>query len=237
MRQMERKFDGVAFDVDGTLYANSQFYVRILPFLIREFPLILAWGRARNALRKSDVPVFPAGDFYEKQAALMGRYLGTEPEALRERLDALVYRGWEGIFKRVPLFPYLQDTLRYFRNSGLRLGVLSDLPPDRKLEYLGLAGIWDAQLCSELSGGLKPGKAPFLALAEKMGLPPERILYVGNSVSCDVRGSKSAGMKAALIVPSLRRGRRSGGRSGGKWAGYADFVFSSYRQLSLYVLS
>jgi putative hydrolase of the HAD superfamily len=234
---MERKFDGVAFDLDGTLYANYQFYARILPFLIKEFPLILAWGRARSVIRKTNVSSLSVEDFYEKQAALMGKYLGKEPGPLRARHEALVYRGWEDIFKRIPLFPYLPETLREFRAAGLRLGVLSDLPPDRKLENLGLSGVWDAQLCSELSGGLKPNKTPFLALAGEMGLLPERILYVGNSVSYDVLGSKSAGMKSALIVPSLRRGRCSGGRPGGRWAGYADFVFSSYRQLSLYVLS
>jgi putative hydrolase of the HAD superfamily len=233
---MKKKFDGVAFDLDGTLYANYQFYIRILPFVIKEFSLIMAWGKARNTIRKTNVSSLAAGDFYERQAALMGEYLKKEPSALRARHEALVYRGWEDVFKRITLFPYLQETLREFRDSGIKLGVLSDLPPDRKLENLGLAGIWDAQLCSELSGGLKPNKTPFLVLAEKMRLPPGRILYVGNSVSYDVLGSKSVGMKAALIVPSLRRGRRSGGRPGGKRAGYADFVFSSYRQLSFYVL-
>jgi putative hydrolase of the HAD superfamily len=234
---MGKKFDGVAFDLDGTLYANYQFYVRILPFVIKEFPLILAWGRARNAIRKTNISSLSAGDFYEKQAALMGEYLKKEPGALRARHETLVYRGWEEVFRRIPLFPDLPETLRKFRDSGIKLGVLSDLPPERKLENLGLSGMWDVQLCSELSGGLKPNKTPFLALAEKMRLPPERILYVGNSVSYDVLGSKSAGMKAALIVPSLLRRRRSGGRSGGKRTGYADFVFSSYRQLLLYVLS
>jgi putative hydrolase of the HAD superfamily len=234
---MNRKFDGVAFDLDGTLYANHQFYIRILPFVIKELPLIMAWGKARNTIRKTNTAALPADAFYERQAALMGEYLKKEPGLVRARHEELVYRGWEEVFKRVPLFPGVKETLREFRASGLRLGLLSDLPPGRKLENLGLSGIWDAELCSELSGGLKPGKAAFLALAEEMRLPPGRILYVGNSVSYDVLGSKNAGMHAALIAHSLLRGRRSGGRPGGKRAGYADFVFSSYRQLSFYVLN
>jgi putative hydrolase of the HAD superfamily len=233
---MKKNFDGVAFDLDGTLYANYQFYVRILPFVIKELPLITAWGKARNTIRRTGANL-SGGDFYKKQAALMGEYLGKEPGALRARHEALVYRGWEEVFKRIPLFPHLKETLREFHGAGLKLGVLSDLPPERKLENMGLSGFWDTQLCSELSGGLKPNKTAFLVLAEKMGLPPERILYVGNSIRYDVLGSKSAGLKAALIVPSLLRRRRSGGRTGGKRAGYADFVFSSYRQLSNYVLN
>jgi putative hydrolase of the HAD superfamily len=234
---MGKKIDGIAFDLDGTLYANYQFYVRVLPFVIKEFPLVLAWGKARNTIRKANISSLTAEEFYDRQAALMGEYLKKDPGAVRVRHEALIYRGWEEVFKRIPLFPDLKETLREFRDSGIKLGVLSDLPPDRKLENLGLSGIWDVQLCSELSGGLKPNKTPFLTLAEKMGLPPERILYVGNSVSYDVLGSKNAGMKAALIVPSLLRRRRSGGRPGGERAGYADFVFSSYRQLLLYVLN
>jgi putative hydrolase of the HAD superfamily len=233
---MGKNFDGVAFDLDGTLYANYQFYVRILPFVLKELPLITAWGRARNAIRKIN-PDLSGGEFYEKQAALMGKYLRKDPGALRARHEALVYRGWEEVFKRIPLFPYLKETLREFRGAGLKLGVLSDLPPEQKLENMELSGIWDVRICSELSGGLKPNKTPFLVLAEKMGLPPGRVLYVGNSVSYDITGSKSAGMKAALIVPSPLRRRRSGGRPGGKRAAYADFVFSSYRQLSKYVLN
>jgi putative hydrolase of the HAD superfamily len=197
----------------------------------------MAWGKARNAIRRTNTGSLSAGAFYEKQAVLMGEILKTEPNALRARHEALVYRGWEEVFKRIPLFPNVREVLTEFRARKIKLGILSDVPPDRKLENLGLSGLWDVQLCSEVSGGLKPNKTPFLALAEKMRLEPERILYVGNSVSYDVRGSKSIGMKAALIVPSLLRRRRSGGHPGGKRAGYADFVFSSYRQLSLYVLS
>jgi putative hydrolase of the HAD superfamily len=234
---MGKRFDGVAFDFDGTLYANHQFYARILPFVIKEFPLLMAWGRARSTMRKAGGPALSAGAFYERQAALMGEFLGKEPAALRARLDALVYRGWEEVFKRVPLFPDVKETLREFRGAGIKLGMLSDVPPDRKLENMGLSSIWDAQLCSEVSGGLKPNKTAFLALTEKMLLPPERILYVGNSVSLDVLGARGAGMKAALITPSLLRRRRSGGRPGGKRDGCADFVFSSYRQLSIYVLN
>jgi putative hydrolase of the HAD superfamily len=234
---MAKKFDGVAFDLDGTLYANYQFYIRILPFVIKEFPLLMAWGKARTVIRKTNTERLSAEAFYEKQAALMGEALKTEPNALRARHEALIYRGWEDVFKRIPLFPYVKDVLARFRDSGIKLGLLSDVPPDRKLENLGLSGLWDAQLCSEVSGGLKPNKAPFLALAETMRLPPERILYVGNSVSYDVLGAKSAGLKAGLIVPSLLRGRRFGGHPGGKRAGYADFIFSSYRQLSSYVLN
>jgi putative hydrolase of the HAD superfamily len=233
---MTRKFDGIAFDFDGTLYANHRFYVRIVPFLLRHWPFIAAWGRARNAMRKNIIETYSSEGFYENQARLMAGYLGNDAKAVQEKLDRLVYRGWEEIFGVIPLFPHAKEAVEAFHAAGFKMGILSDVPPDRKLDLMGLGGLWDVKLCSENCGGLKPAHAPFLALAEKMGLPPERILYVGNSVPYDIKGSKNVGMKAALLAPMIPRNLKKAGHSGGRREGYADFVFSSYRQLSAFVL-
>jgi putative hydrolase of the HAD superfamily len=93
---------------------------------------------------------------------------------------------------------------------------------------MGLDGYWDTILCSELTGRMKPHPLPFLILARQMGMPPERILYVGNSVRYDITGAKGAGMKAALVTRSIIKKIRRPGN--------ADFVFSDYRQLSRYVI-
>jgi putative hydrolase of the HAD superfamily len=117
--------------------------------------------------------------------------------------------------------------VRPWRNSldGLKLGLLSDFPPEKKLEYLNVDDLWDAVLCSELTGRLKPDPAPFLELSRALGVSCERILYVGNSVSYDVVGAKGVGMKTALIASRFRKNAQ------------ADFVFSDYRQLRRYVLT
>jgi putative hydrolase of the HAD superfamily len=111
------------------------------------------------------------------------------------------------------------------KKSGLKLAVLSDFPLGGKLACLRLAGMWDAELCSEEIGALKPHRLPFLRLAESLDLPPERILYVGNNPKYDIAGAKNAGMKTALrcFCPTLR-GQK------------ADFAFNDYRSLQDYVL-
>jgi putative hydrolase of the HAD superfamily len=222
---MRNDIDGVAFDLDGTLYPNYRFYIRLLPFILKEHKLLRAMGKARNHLRK----IFSPGDFYECQARIMADILKSDPQSVHERLERLIYRGWEPIFKRVKLYSHVKETLRALREGGVKLGLLSDFPPESKLENLGLGGLWDTVLCSENVGRLKPDPAPFLALAERMNIKPERLLYVGNSVTYDIIGAKQVGMKAALIGLFFRGNRRR--RSG------ADFVFSDYRQLCDYVLS
>jgi len=230
------KFPAVAFDLDGTLYPNYRLNFRLIPFIIREQRLLRALRRARIQLRKSGGE--KTGDnFYEAQAKIMGEILGESAENVMEKMEKLVYRGWEDNFKKIRLFPHVTETLDALRKNGITLGLLSDFPPETKLENLGISGYWNTVLCSEREGFLKPDSAAFLEIAKRMGAPPEKILYVGNSVSYDVAGAHKAGMKAALIraLPFLpgREKRPSAAPDARK----ADFIFSDYRQLRDYVLN
>ena len=230
------KFTAIAFDLDGTLYPNYRLYVRLIPFLLKKQRLLRAMDKARTRLRNSGGN-YPAEsgarqdrgtDFYRRQARFMGEILGENEEKVLEETERLIYRGWEGLFKTIKLFPHAREILDTFRGEGLTMGLLSDFPPKTKLKYLGIDGYWDAVMCSEETGYLKPDRTPFLELAEKMKTLPGRILYVGNSVSYDVAGANAAGMKTALIWPTWRK-RRGLNQ-------LADFVFNDYRQLRDYVL-
>ena len=218
------RFSAVAFDLDGTLYPDSQLFFRLVPFLCKNQRLLRAMGKARTQLRNSGNY---GGDFYELQARAMGEILGEDAEKVRETTDRLIYRGWVPLFKKVKLFPHLRETLDAFRAAGIRMGVLSDFPPKAKLEIMGLADYWDVMLCSEESGRLKPDPVSFLEMARKLEKQPEEILYVGNKVSYDVEGAHSAGMKAALILPQWKKRPSTAA---------PVFVFSDYRQLRDYVL-
>jgi putative hydrolase of the HAD superfamily len=226
--EMPRKIEGVAFDLDGTLYPNYRLYIRIIPFIFREYRLLWAMGKARDRLRAGAEGDGKGGGFYESQARIMAAVLGQAPATVKERTEKLIYRGWEPLFRKIRPYPHVRETLALLRREGLKLGLLSDFPPEIKLEYLGLGEQWDALLCSEATGRLKPDPVPFLALADALALPPEKILYVGNSIAYDILGAKRAGMPAALVSSGLCKKRR--------FTGGADFVFSDYRQLSAYVL-
>jgi len=232
---MRQDIDAAAFDLDGTLYPNYRLYIRLVPFAIREYRLLSALGRAREALRAGDAAsagpgagphVWPKGAFYQAQARVMAGMLGEDPAAVEARIEALIYRGWEPLFREIRLFPHVRETLAALRGAGLKTGLLSDFPPAAKLERLGLGGLWDAVLCSEEVGRLKPDPAPFAALADALGTEPGRIIYVGNSLRYDIRGARRSGLRAALIHPFPPLAPK----------GEADFVFSSYRQLRRYLL-
>jgi putative hydrolase of the HAD superfamily len=227
-----KRFAAVAFDLDGTLYPNYRFYIRLAPFVLREPRLMIAFGRARNRLRAGKAEN-GSGDFYDRQARFMAEFLREPPEELKEKVRRLIYRGWEPIFKKIKLYPQVKETLRAIKTGGIKLGLLSDFPPEEKLRHLGIHELWDTVLCSEIIGELKPDPLSFGELARRLELPPEKILYVGNSFSYDVAGAKRAGMGAAWIRP----GRKNPSSGGVLPEGGADFVFSGYRQLCDYVLS
>ncbi|MDR2184308.1 MAG: HAD family hydrolase [Treponema sp.] len=234
---MRKNLDGVAFDLDGTLYPNYRLYVRLLPFLVSKLPLLAAMGKARTALRTEAAGEEAAGslgktgagyDFYAAQARIMAESLKAESGSIQEKTERLIYRGWEPLFKKIRPCAYVRETLEALKAGGLRLGLLSDFPPETKVINMGLGGLWDIAICSESTGRLKPSPAPFLELIRRMELPPERILYVGNSLPYDIIGAAKTGMKTALFAPASKK------RS---LKGKADFVFSDYRQLRDFVLT
>jgi putative hydrolase of the HAD superfamily len=222
----------IAFDLDGTLYPNFSLNVRLAPFVLRHGRLLAAFGMARKQIRREQAlkdSLLPnASAFYDYQARLCAERLGAEAEQMRRQIEKLIYRGWEAHFLKIRLFPHVRELLAELREKCFRLALLSDFPPQQKLENLGLAGLWDVVLCSEETGAIKPALRPFQVLAKELGCAPEQILYVGNSAPYDVFGARRAGMKTALFT------KFHGGMAGGKTR--ADFTFSDYRKLRDFVL-
>ena len=226
------QFAAVAFDLDGTLYPNFSLYWRLTPFMCMHGRMLLQFGKARDQIRREQelAPAAFRKDFYRYQALLTAERLNADPEQIGEEIERLIYRGFEPHFKKIKLFPHAKELLDELRAASFKLGMLSDFPPKVKLKNLGIEGCWDAVLCSEEAGAIKPAMRPFAALAEALACPPGQILYVGNSARYDVAGAKRAGMKTALVT---RRGRQP---SAADPARRADFSFNDYRQLRDFVL-
>ena len=245
---MRPGISAVGFDLDGTLYPNYALYGRLLPFILSEFRLMRAFGRTRDIFHEIPEHGCPqrgrelakkiAGvnrDFYTDQAVVTADMLGADAEYVRNKLEVSVYRGWEPHFRKIKLYRGVRQALDAFKAGGLKLGLLSDFPPEIKIKHLGLDAYWDAVLCTEVVGALKPDPLSFIKLAQALDTEPSRILYVGNSYRYDIVGAKQAGMYAALIDRRpLRLPLRD---ASGKNSCKPDFVFRDYRQLINFMLS
>ena len=210
----------VAFDVDGTLYPNASMYLHSLGLAAANIRLLKTLEQVRAELRAQPDA---SDDFHRVQARLVAAHLGLSPERAYALIEGRVYTRWYKIFKKLRPFRGLAEAVGEFHNAGLKLGVLSDFPIRHRLEDLGLTGPWDCAFSSEETGYLKPHPQAFLVLADRLGLPPSDILYVGNSYSYDVLGAAAAGMPCAHLTSSPRPGSQ------------AVLSFSRYEQLRNFV--
>ena len=223
---MDISIEAVAFDIDGTLYANWRLYIRVFPYFLRHLPFFLQYNKVRKVLHKTA----PLPDFYEYQARLLAKNMHISVEEARAKIDTIVYKGLVKFFKKIKPFPYTREAFEAFRNAGLKLAILSDFPPEQKGDVWGLAPLCSAVLGSEAVGALKPSKYAFGLLARELDIKPEQILYVGNNLHADIYGAKQAGMQTAYILPLWKRIL---GMKGGQ---YSDISFKNYRQLKNIVL-
>lgn len=211
----------IAFDIDGTLYKSSSFAWRCIPFTVKNFRFMIQFGAVRKALRSEKVRTASADEFFLLQAQMLAARLGWTVAQTKQFINERIYRGWKDIFKKIKAYPRAHETIRYFHERGLKVGLLSDFPPEQKNDIWGIADLSDAIIGSENCGALKPDILPFLKLAATLCVNPKDILYVGNSYRYDIVGAKNAGMKTAYICSPI-----------GKFfkRKKADIVFSNYRE-------
>lgn len=230
MEILGRGLKAVAFDLDGTFYPNYRLYRRLIFFIVKNPRFFHSFVSARRLLHSPERKARPNLSFYDEQAAIMADILGQPGEEMKQKVDSLIYQGWEKLFAGVKPFAHVRETLDAFRQAGLRLAVLSDFPPKQKIPMLGLDGLFEVILSTEETGALKPSAVPFTALSKSLNLNPGEILFVGNSAKYDIEGARLAGMKTALINRSIFSTGYNPNTGG------ADFVFRNYRQLRNFVL-
>ncbi len=212
---------GVAFDIDGTLYRTWKLNVRMSIYFLRHSFFFLKYGLVRNIMHRTDaIP-----NFVQVQSEHMARKLKTTPEEAKARLDKIVYKGLEKYFNKIKPCKGSVEFIRRLKESGYKIALLSDFPPEQKGDIWGVKELCDFIIGSEEAGALKPHPVPFTKLAEGLGLPPEEILYIGNHHKYDVLGSKNIGMKSAWLISPIEA-------FFGKKSKVADITFCHYKQLA-----
>lgn len=210
----------VAFDIDGTLYRTWKLNIRILFHFLRYNQFFLKYGLVRSKIRKIQFQE----DFKSVQAQMMAEKLKCSPADAELKLAKIVYSGLTSYFKEIKPYKGAVELIKDLKAAGYKIAVLSDFPPEQKGEIWGIKDMCDVVLGTEDAGALKPSSIPFNKMSELLGLPPEQILYVGNSHKYDVMGSKNAGMKSAWIVQPEKG-------IFGKKSPVADITFWKYDQL------
>lgn len=199
----------VIFDIDNTLYdydsANAQAMTAVEDYAAANF----GWSReeteslvsrtysdiCREAGRKAVIH----NRLIRFQRILEQKRLPLSPHALK-MYD--IY--WDTLTASSVLFPGLTDSLKVLRSHGMILGIgtnMTSVMQFRKLEILGILGLFDFIVSSEESGAEKPDSSLFLMCCSKAGFDPGECAYVGDNLRNDVLAAESSGLKGVWFDP------------------------------------
>ncbi|MBQ6255162.1 MAG: HAD family hydrolase, partial [Clostridia bacterium] len=186
---------GVSLDISPQalarqLEANAERYKHEAEATMRELPPVEVWN-----------------DYYLRE-----QHLGRETlEPIAEELSFLYDYERVCNLRR----PHLISCMQALKSDGLRLGVISNIlarsiVPHFMAEY-GLDGYMECVLTSAGTGIRKPDAGIFRLAEAQMGLSPEELAYVGDTLSRDVRGVRNAGWRLAIQIYSPNAARRDKG--------------------------
>jgi putative hydrolase of the HAD superfamily len=99
------------------------------------------------------------------------------------------------------LYPHVHMTLLELTKRGIRLGVVSDAPQAQvwlRLCSLSLQHVFDAVVTFDDTRERKPNPAPFRMVLERLGVPADQALMVGDWAERDVVGGKTLGMRTVF---------------------------------------
>ena len=228
---------GVAFDLDGTLVdsapgltaaVDNALYALELPMAGEErvvtwigngadvlIQRALTWARQeRAALRASqgkpsvDHDDIPQAEQQTILRKLFDRYYGEVAE--------------EGSF----LFPAVADTLGALHAKGLPLALVTNKPTPFVAPILASLDI--AKYFTVVIGGddvknKKPHPEPLLMVAEKLGLAPAELLFVGDSRN-DIQAAKAAGCSSIGLTYGYNYGEPIS-------LSEPDYIFDQFNEL------
>lgn len=197
----------VSFDVGGTLIEARPSVGEVYAQVAREFGLL---GLQPATLEQRFHEAWRAKtDFDYSQEAwfeLVRQTFGERAVDLPEPFFPAIYdrfaqpQAWH-------LFDDVLPVLDELASHDIRMAIVSNWDERLRplLARLGLASYFDVIVPSCEVAFHKPSPVVFEQAIRKLGLPPERILHVGNHYAQDVEGARSAGMQSLQIVRSRPR--------------------------------
>lgn len=121
-----------------------------------------------------------------------------EPEQIAEAARLRVALTRRMLLSPLPGAP---EALAELRESGYRIGLVSDCSPEVPLVWpeTELAPLIDAPMFSCRAGFRKPDPRIYALACEGLGVRPEECLYVGDGSGRELSGALAVGMRVALI--------------------------------------
>ena len=188
----------VAFDVGGTLYIAPDFdaVVEDQAYASLAAARTCSIADAKEMLRAQQKANYEQSGDTSKVRALEA--LGVSREAFQEAAAELDPAPF------LANAPPIGSLLVGLTERGIKIGVLSNFKERLVRKVFGcLSADWDmvdASICVDDGLPIKPNLAPFRVLCKRLGVAPDRTVFVGDSVAKDLTPAKRLGMATVLVA-------------------------------------
>ena len=205
----DAEYDAWLVDLDGTLY--RQRWVRLA--MAAEL-LLFGWSalptlrRFRHEQEAQRAELIAGQALATSHASPYAAQLARTAEALSVPVEQVerVVQDWMFARPRKWIRRFLNSALlgelRAFKDRGGKIALVSDYPASRKLEALGVPGLFDVVVASGEENGprrLKPDPEGYLRAAQLLGVGPTRCLVVGDRDDADGAAARAAKMGFRLV--------------------------------------
>lgn len=191
---MNRPFDLILFDLDGTLIETAPEIADAVNDTLAEV------GRA--AVTQQQVNDWIGHGTRELLIQALAFTDQTTADAIRSRAD---FAGIESVFSahyqrrcgtRSQLYPRVRDTLQTLHSAGVKQVVMTNKESrytQRVLQAHHLLPLFEHVISGDTLPVKKPNPAGIHGCLQRFGVPPSRALFVGDS-SIDVATARNAGI-------------------------------------------
>lgn len=157
----------------------------------------------RQQLEQSS-ETYPEVDVYRVFHNIMHKY-GDKKYSSNTVLDTvLLFRSLT--IRQFGIFPGLYEVLVSVCKK-YKTAIISDAQwsfSEREIVKLGLERFFKLRILSSRSGFKKPDTRLFNMAMEKLGVKPEKCVYIGDNPSKDLVGARNAGVKSVLFRSECR---------------------------------
>jgi len=192
-----KKLKAVVFDLDDTLYPEKE-------FVKSGFRAVAAWAELNLGI-DSNIGERQLISYYENgiRGDTFNRWLASHNLFSVDLVKEMIKIYREHVPSILP-FPEVKEVLGELKKKFL-LGIVSDgyLEVQRKkLNVLEIENFFDAVIFSDEWGkkNWKPSTKPFEIISDRLGVSPNKCIYVADNPIKDFFGAKKIGMYTIRIV-------------------------------------
>ncbi len=212
-------YKAVIFDLDGTLYYQKPFRIKMLCYLmgymlrhpssIGDMFIIKKYREVRENWETCEAESeYPADmDLDNRQYLYVAKAKGTSPERVKKAVNFFML---EAPLKLLPKYrdERLYSIIEQLRKNNITVAIYSDYPVENKLKALGITADFCFTSADERIGCMKPDPKGIGVILETLGINAKDAVMVGDRYEKDGLAAKANDVDY-IIVSSSPKERKS----------------------------